>query len=112
MVCVITDWVDICVPLHLMEEPAVGGRGYLKVLSILARFGASCGCQCFYLGFHNVLRNDCCVLLFYFSFSVCVAPCIPKSIPHYMKTFQPMSSNITKKSKYQQVQYQAQTARH
>ena len=94
--CVIIDWVDICVLLHLMEEAAVGGRGYLRVLSILARFGVSCGCQCFYVWLHNVLRNGCCLLLFYFNFSFCVAPCIFKSIPHYMMLFQPTSSNITK----------------
>ena len=68
----------------------------VKVFSIFACFGVSYGCQCFYLWFHNVLRNDCCLLLFYFNFSFCVAPFIFKSIPHYMKAFQPMSSNITK----------------
>ena len=35
MVCVIIDWVDICVLLHLMEEAAVGGRGYLKFFPFL-----------------------------------------------------------------------------
>ena len=80
----------------------------VKVFSIFACFGVSYGCQCFYLWFHNVLRNDCCLLSFYFNFSFCVAPCIFKSIPHYMKVFQQMSSNITKNTKYQQVQYQVQ----